>query len=46
MRECDVELRLTLEDWIFVGLKWGHPLPVVRGIDLNMEPKREQMDAM
>lgn len=29
LRECEDELRSTLEDWILVGLKLGHPLPVV-----------------
>ncbi len=28
LRECEEELRSTLEDWILVGLKLGHPLPV------------------
>lgn len=41
LRECDSELRSILEEWILVGLKLGHPLPVVGGIDLNMDPKRE-----
>ena len=27
--ECEKELRSTLEDWILVGLKMGHPLPVI-----------------
>lgn len=40
LRECDTELRSTLEDWILLGLKLGHPLPIVNGIDLNMDPKR------
>ena len=46
LRECEDELRSTLEDWILVGLKLGHPLPVVADIDLNMEPTREPLDAM
>ena len=46
LRECEDELHSTLEDWILVGLKLGHPLPVIEGIDLNREPAREQMDAM
>ena len=29
LRECQDELRSTLEDWIVVGLKLGHPLPVI-----------------
>jgi predicted RNase H-like HicB family nuclease len=28
LRECEDELHSTLEDWILVGLKLGHPLPV------------------
>ncbi len=40
------ELRSVLEDWILVGLKLGHSLPVIAGIDLNKEPKRESVDAM
>ena len=46
LRECETELRSTLEDWILVGLKLGHELPVVGGVDLNMEPKREPVDAL
>jgi predicted RNase H-like HicB family nuclease len=46
LRECEDELHSTLEDWILVGLKLGHPFPVVGGIDLNREPARGQMDAM
>ena len=35
LRECENELRSTLEDWILVGLRLGHKLPVIAGIDLN-----------
>jgi len=28
LRECEVELQSTLEDWILVGLKLGHLLPI------------------
>jgi len=28
LRECEDELRSTLEDWILIGLKLGHTLPV------------------
>jgi len=35
LRECEEELRSTLEDWVLVGLKFGHPLPVIAGYDLN-----------
>lgn len=35
LRECQDELQSALEDWILVGLKLGHPLPVIANIDLN-----------
>jgi predicted RNase H-like HicB family nuclease len=41
LRECENELRSTLEDWILVGLKLKHPLPVIADIDLNKEAKLE-----
>jgi predicted RNase H-like HicB family nuclease len=28
LRECEEELRSILEDWILVGLKLGHSLPI------------------
>jgi predicted RNase H-like HicB family nuclease len=46
LRDCEDELRSTLEDWILVGLKLGHSLPVITGVDLNREPTREPMDSM
>ena len=35
LSECQTQLRSTLEDWILVGLKLGHILPVIDGIELN-----------
>ena len=29
LRECEDELRSTLEDWLLVGLKLGHPIPII-----------------
>jgi predicted RNase H-like HicB family nuclease len=46
LRECEDELRSTLEDWILVGLKLGHPLPVISKIDLNKSPKYEPVGAV
>ena len=46
LRECENELRSTLEDWILVGLKLKHPLPIFAGIDLNREPIYEPMVAL
>ncbi|WGV24983.1 type II toxin-antitoxin system HicB family antitoxin [Halotia branconii] len=46
LRECEDELRSTLEEWILLGLKLGHSLPVIDNIDLNQEPTLEPMDAL
>lgn len=35
LKECENELRSTLEDWLLVGLRLGHKLPKLAGIDLN-----------
>jgi predicted RNase H-like HicB family nuclease len=44
LRECEGELQSTLEDWILLGLRMAHPLPVFGGIDLNEEPQREPVE--
>jgi len=46
LRTCEDDLRSTLEDWILVGLKLGHSLPVLSDIDLNRQPEREPMEAV
>ncbi|HOE12067.1 MAG TPA: type II toxin-antitoxin system HicB family antitoxin [bacterium] len=46
LRECEHELQSTLEDWILVGLKFGHHLPVIEGYDLNKEPADASMASM
>ncbi len=46
LRECEDELHSTLEDWLLVGLKLGHPLPVIGEIDLNKEPSCEPVEAL
>lgn len=33
---CVEELRDSLEGWIVLGLRLGHTLPIVNGINLNM----------
>jgi predicted RNase H-like HicB family nuclease len=35
LKECEDELRSTLEDWIVVGLKLGHELPVIAGMGVR-----------
>lgn len=52
LEECKQELLSVLEDWILLGLRHGHPLPIVGGIDPNheisirMETYNEQMGAV
>lgn len=46
LRECEEALRSTLEDWVLVGLKLRHSLPVIAGIDLNQEPIYEPVDTL
>lgn len=46
LRQCEDELRSTLEDWLLVGLKLGHPLPVLAEIDLNRMPAHEPVEAL
>ena len=43
---CQSALRSTFEDWLFLGLKLGHKITVLSGIDLNAEPVREPLDAV
>ena len=44
--ECQDELRSTLENWILSGLKTGHSLPVLGGINLNQVPPRDYRDSI
>jgi predicted RNase H-like HicB family nuclease len=46
LHECEEDLRSTLEDWLLLAFKLGHPLPIIDGIDLNKEPEYELMDAV
>lgn len=46
LHECENELRSTLEDWILLGLKLKHPLPVISDIDLNREAQLESLDTL
>lgn len=46
LRECEDKLRSTLEDWIVMGLKLGHHLPVINGVNLNRRPHRESVATM
>ncbi|MDZ7342985.1 MAG: type II toxin-antitoxin system HicB family antitoxin [candidate division KSB1 bacterium] len=46
LHECETELRSTLEDWLLVGLKLGHALPIIDSIDLNKDPVYESVDTV
>ncbi len=35
LEACREELQSTLEEWLILGLRLGHPLPVLDGINLN-----------
>ncbi len=46
LRECEDDLHSTLEDWILIGLKLGHPVPVVAEINLNKDLAYEPVEAL
>ena len=46
LRECADQLRSTLEDWVLVGLKLGHSVPIVDNIDLSKEPEYEPLESV
>ncbi len=46
LRECEDELRSVLEDWVLVGLKLGHDLPILSNINLNGKPKYESLESV
>ena len=37
LEECRQVLREVLEDWILLGIHFGHPIPIVDGIDINVK---------
>jgi predicted RNase H-like HicB family nuclease len=37
LEECREELQSALEDWIILGLRMGHKLPAVGGLELLPE---------
>ena len=41
---CEEEWRSTLEDWIVVGLKMGHLLPVLDHLYLHEGPGAESLE--
>jgi len=37
LETCREELREVLEEWIILGLKMGHHIPIIDGIKLSIE---------
>lgn len=46
LKECEKELRSTLEDWIYLGLRQGHRLPKLGTINLNRKIRRESVESL
>ena len=46
LRECEIELHSTLEDWVLVGLKLGHELPLIGSLNLNTMPAYEPVESV
>lgn len=38
LEACREDLQEALEEWIALGLRLGHVLPVIDGIDMNPSP--------
>ena len=45
LEEARDDLRGAFESWIAVGLRFGHTLPTVAGIDINVAAKPEYAEA-
>ena len=46
LAECQRLLQSTLEDWLLLGLRLGHDIPVLAGLNLNGELTNEPLDAV
>ncbi|HUG92012.1 MAG TPA: hypothetical protein VML55_14330 [Planctomycetaceae bacterium] len=46
LKACERELRSTLEDWLVLGLKLGHSLPVIRGIDFSQDVAHAAVESL
>ena len=44
--ECRRLLQSTLEDWLLLGLRMGHAMPVLAGLNLDGTLAREPLDAV
>lgn len=46
LRDCERQLRSVLEDWLLLGLKLDHVLPVLAGIDLNKDVTHAEVESV
>ena len=46
LSEVNKLLRSALEDWVLLGLKLKHELPIINGIDLNINIESELYETM
>lgn len=37
LEDCREELREVSEEWIILGVKKGHNIPIINGIDINIK---------
>lgn len=45
LKECEEELHSVFEEWVLLGLKLKHSLPIINGIDLNRDFSYEPANA-
>jgi predicted RNase H-like HicB family nuclease len=45
LESCREELRSTLEEWLLLGLRLGHKLPTIDGLNLNRSYRRKAAHA-
>ncbi len=45
LEECREELRGALESWIAAGLRFGHTLPTIANIDINVQAEPTYAEA-
>jgi predicted RNase H-like HicB family nuclease len=43
---CQRQLRSTLEDWLWLGLRLGHGLPVIDDHDLNRDTAHAELESV
>ncbi len=37
LEACREEMKEVIEEWILLGIKMGHTIPIINGIDLNVK---------